>query len=155
MVTEAAARHAKRYVATDATEEMLELLRHRLDGAANIEVRSADALNLDFPDDSFDAVIIANLLHLLDDPARALSEARRVLRPGGGLVVPTFAHGQGWLANIVSRLLILRGFRVATRFRKEQLDALVTEAGFEVVDGRWFKGLLPLRFVAARLPETV
>jgi len=152
MVTAAAAPGVKRYVATDATQEMLNLLQLRVDGATNVEVRIADALNLDFPDDSFDAVIIANLLHLLEDPARALSEARRVLRPGGKLVVPTFAHGQGWLANSLSRLLILRGFRVATRFRKEQLDALVTEAGFEVVDGRWFKGLLPLRFVAAQLP---
>ena len=150
MVTEVAAPRARRYVATDTTGEMLDLLRHRSRNLPNIEVKSADALSLDFPDNTFDTVVMANLLHLLDDPARALSEAKRVLRPGGTLVAPTFAHGQHLLANVVSRLLGLSGFPVVTRFRGQQLDTLLAESGFEVVDGRWFAGVLPIRFVAAR-----
>jgi len=129
---------------------MLDLLRRRMSGASNIEVRPADALSLDFADNTFDAVIIANLLHLLDDPARALSEAHRVLQPGGKLVVPTFAHGHGAVANVVSRVLSLSGFPVVTRFRDQQLDTLVSKSGFEIVDARWFSGILPIRFVAAR-----
>jgi len=150
LVTEAAAPRAQRFVATDSSHEMLELLRHRMSGTSNIEVRAVDALSLDFADNAFDVVIIANLLHLLDDPVRALSEAHRVLKPGGKLVVPTFAHGEGWVANVVSRILGLSGFPVVTRFRDQQLDTLVSESGFEVVDARWFSGLLPIRFVAAR-----
>jgi ubiquinone/menaquinone biosynthesis C-methylase UbiE len=142
---------AKRYVATDATPEMLELLRRRLDSVPNIEVRLADALRLDFADSSFDAVVIANLLHLLEDPTRALAEARRVLRAGGKLIVPTFSHDQGLLSKLVSRVLGLSGFPVVTRFRGRQLDMLVSESGFEVVEARWFGGLLPIRFVAARV----
>ena len=118
--------------------------------ASNIEVKLVDALNLNFADNAFGAVIIANLLHLLDDPARALEEAHRVLRPGGKLVVPTFSHGEGAVANGVSRVLGLSGFPVVTRFRGQQLDTLVSESGFEIVDARWFSGLLPIRFVAAR-----
>jgi len=151
LVTKVVAPHAERYVATDSTPEMLDLLRQRMRGAENIEVRLADALSLEFPDSSFDAVVIANLLHLLEDPARALSEARRVLRAGGTLVVPTFAHGHGVLAKITSAALGLNGFPVVTRFRDDQLDTLVSEAGFQVVDARWFAGILPIRFVAARM----
>lgn len=150
LVTEVVAPHAKRFVATDTSHQMLDLLRRRMSGASNVEVRPVDALNLDFSDDSFDAVIIANLLHLLDDPVRALSEAHRVLRPGGKLIVPTFSHGHGVVANVVSRVLGLSGFPVVTRFRDQQLDTLVSESDFDVVDARWFSGLLPIRFVAAR-----
>jgi len=152
LVTEVVAPRVQRFVATDTSHQMLEQLRHRMSGAANVEVRPVDALSLDFADHSFDAVIIANLLHLLDDPARALREARRVLRPGGKLVVPTFSHGHGVVANVVSRVLGLSGFPVVTRFRDQQLDTLVSESDFDVVDGRWFPGLLPIRFVAARAP---
>ena len=143
LVTEVVVPRVKRYVATDTTIEMLELLRHRLSSVPNIEVRSADALSLDFADSSFDAVVIANLLHLLEDPTRALSEARRVLRARGKLIVPTFSHGQGLLACVVSRVLGLSGFPVVTRFSDQQLDTLVSESGFEVVEARWFAGVLP------------
>ncbi len=43
----------------------------------------------------------------------------------------------------------MTGFRVVTRFGGDELDTLVTEAGFEVQDARWFPGLLPLRYVEA------
>lgn len=150
LVTEVVAPRVERYVATDASVEMLDLLRRRLSAASNIEMQIADAMKLDFADGSFDAVIIANLLHLLDNPAGALFEARRVLRPGGKLIVPTFAHGQGLLANVVSRILKLSGFPVVTRFAGEQLDALVSKCGFQIVEARWFAGILPIRFVSAK-----
>lgn len=49
------------------------------------EVMSADAL--DFPDDSFDVVFISNSLHHLADVATAMAEMRRVLKPGGYLII--------------------------------------------------------------------
>ena len=151
LVTEVLAPGARRLVATDTTAEMLDLLRRRLADSDQVEIQPADALNLDFADDAFDAVVIANLLHLLDEPGLALGEARRVLRTGGTVVVPTFAHGEGLLAQVVSRVLGLSGFRVVTRFRGLELDELVTASGFEVVEARWFAGILPIRFVAARV----
>lgn len=150
LVSEIVAPGVARYMATDATAEMLEQLRLRLDTVDNVEMRVADALALDFPDSSFDAVIIANLLHLLPEPSRALGEARRVLRPGGKLLVPTFAHGQGLRARIASRVLGLSGFAVVTRFRGEQLETLVSDADFEVLDSRWFAGTLPIQLVVGQ-----
>lgn len=139
-------------VATDASEDMLSILRGRLAdaGATNVEVRIADALALDFDDGSFDAVVIGNLLHLLADPAVALREAARVLRPGGLLCTPTFCHGDGLVAHTVSRLLGLTGFPVVTRFSGDDLSALVASCGVEILDEQRFAGVLPLRLVVAR-----
>ena len=50
----------------------------------------ADATALPYADDSFDAVLIANALHVMPEPEKALREIDRVLRPGGILIAPNF-----------------------------------------------------------------
>ena len=152
LVTRELARTAKRVVATDLSEGMLAVLRGRLDeqGSTGVEVRTADAAALGFPDASFDAVVMANLLHLLPDPAIALQEACRVLRPGGLLLAPTFCHGETIRARMVSGLLGLSGFPIQRRFRGRELAALVQGAGFETVPCDLLPGWLPLGVVAGR-----
>lgn len=154
MVTVVVAPVVQRHVATDQSTEMLEVLRGRLGEQPSAEVRVADALNLDFPDGSFDVVLMCNLLHLLPEPSLALAEARRVLRPGGRLLAPTFCHGQGLLAHVVSRVLGVIGFPVMMRFKDQALDELVQAAGFELHDARWFPGILPIRHVEGRKAES-
>ena len=54
-------------------------------------MRQGDIYDLALPKDSFDVVIIHQVLHFLDDGARAIREAARVLRPAGRLLVVDFA----------------------------------------------------------------
>jgi ubiquinone/menaquinone biosynthesis C-methylase UbiE len=72
---------------------MLALARARLDraGLRHCSVRQGDIYDLPLPRDSFDVVIVHQVLHFLDDGARAIREAARVLRPQGRLVVIDFA----------------------------------------------------------------
>lgn len=152
LVTQAMAGGVGQLVATDASEDMLQVLRGRMAdlGVSNVQMRTADALALDFEDGEFDAVVAANVLHLLADPRAGLSEMRRVLRPNGLLCVPTFCHGDTWTAHIVSRVLRLGGFRVVTRFTGEGLDNLVQGTGFSLERRERFAGVLPLCLVAGR-----
>jgi demethylmenaquinone methyltransferase/2-methoxy-6-polyprenyl-1,4-benzoquinol methylase len=62
----------------------------------NVTFRQADALALPFADESFDAVTISFGLRNLADRARGLREMRRVLRPGGHLVVLEFSQPYAW-----------------------------------------------------------
>src|SRR5712692_10265733 len=83
----------ERGLGLDLSHDMLALARARLDraGLRHCSVRQGDIYDLAMPKNSFDVVIIHQVLHFLDDGARAIGEAARVLRPGGRLLVVDFA----------------------------------------------------------------
>src|SRR5271156_2821820 len=83
----------ERGLGLDLSLDMLALARTRLDraGLKHCTVRHGDIYDLALARDSFDVVIIHQVLHFLDDSARATKEAARVLRPGGRLLVIDFA----------------------------------------------------------------
>jgi ArsR family transcriptional regulator len=72
---------------------MLAVARVNLERArlANCSIRQGDMYQLPVPGGSFDAVVIHQVLHYAERPARAIAEAARVLRPGGRLLVVDFA----------------------------------------------------------------
>lgn len=80
-------------VGVDSNREMLNVARANLDaaGVRNAEVRLGDVYNLPVARNGFDLVTIHQVLHYLDDPASAIRQAARALRPGGRLVIVDFA----------------------------------------------------------------
>ena len=84
---------SERGLGLDLSLDMLALARARLDraGLKHCSVRHGDIYDLALPRDSCDVVIIHQVLHFLDDSARAIAEAASVLRPGGRLLVVDFA----------------------------------------------------------------
>ena len=78
-----------RAVGIDQSHDMLAIARTHLDKAriSGVQVRHGDIYALNLPRDSYDVVTIHQVLHYLDDPARAIREAARVLRPGGRLMI--------------------------------------------------------------------
>jgi ubiquinone/menaquinone biosynthesis C-methylase UbiE len=83
-----ALRRGATVVAVDACQAMVEAARARHPG---VDIRVASAAELPFPPQSFDAVSLGFCLLVLPEPARALREARRVLRPGGRVALTSWA----------------------------------------------------------------
>lgn len=72
----------------DLSESMISLAgKHALLHELNIDFQTGDAEKLNFKDNTFDVVVSRNLLWTLHDPEKALKEWRRVMKPGGTLVV--------------------------------------------------------------------
>jgi ubiquinone/menaquinone biosynthesis C-methylase UbiE len=92
-LTGALSRRAGSVLATDFSPEMVRLLRHRgrTEGWENVACAVMDGQALDVDDDRFDFVACTFALMLFPDRARGLSEFRRVLRPGGRVMVSGWA----------------------------------------------------------------
>jgi ArsR family transcriptional regulator len=80
-------------VGIDLSHDMLSVARANLAraGLSNVYVRQGDMYRLPWPGPAFDAVTFHQVLHFADEPAAAIAEAGRVLRPGGRLVIVDFA----------------------------------------------------------------
>jgi len=88
--------HVGNCTGIDLSREMLAVARTNLEHPAmvNCQVRHGDMYQLPVPGRHFDVAIMHQVLHYAEDPARALAEAARVLRPGGLLLVIDFARHQ-------------------------------------------------------------
>ncbi|HEX2097016.1 MAG TPA: methyltransferase domain-containing protein [Solirubrobacterales bacterium] len=89
---------------SDFAEEMVRAVEGRVarTGVDNVEPRILDAEHLDLADDSFDAVLCRFGYMLMPNPAQAIAESRRVLRPGGRLVLAVWgaAERNPWLTTV-------------------------------------------------------
>ncbi|MEX2399813.1 MAG: class I SAM-dependent methyltransferase [Rhodothermales bacterium] len=101
--------------------------RRKLDGMDHVTVDQGDGYRLDYDDGRFDAVLLTDVIEHLTDPDRCLKEIRRVLRPGGRLVLTT----PKWRADR------MWDERHVQEFKPEELTALL-ERHFEDVDLTYF-----------------
>lgn len=96
----AAAGRASSVLCTDLSLPMLDRARRKAEkrGLTNIRFARRDVTALSDRDGSFDAVIAANVLHLLPEPEKAVRELWRVAAPGGQLILPTYLQGRAGAA---------------------------------------------------------
>jgi ubiquinone/menaquinone biosynthesis C-methylase UbiE/DNA-binding transcriptional ArsR family regulator len=118
----------ERGLGIDLSIDMLLIARARLDraGLRHCSVRQGDIYDHALPRDAFDVVVVHQVLHFLDDGARAIREAARVLRPGGRLLIVDFApHDLEFLREEHAHLRL--------GFAAETIAQWMTAAGLEML----------------------
>ena len=118
----AAAKRAGSVLCTDQSEAMLARARKKVRkrGLSNVSFARRDITALPDPDGSFDAVIAANVLHLLPDPEPAVRELWRVVAPGGRLILPTYLQGKAGTAyGAMIKIYLGVGFHYEHAFTSE------------------------------------
>jgi ubiquinone/menaquinone biosynthesis C-methylase UbiE len=122
---------ADRAVGVDQSPAMLALARSRIDhiGLRKTQLRQGDIYAPPIERDGYDLVIIHQVLHFLDDPARALREAARALRPGGRMLVVDFApHSEEFLREQFAHRRL--------GFANEEIESFILEASLAPVETR-------------------
>ena len=148
-VLELLAPHVRRGVGIDLSHEMLSFARAKLEkaGHGHCQVRHGDLYALPFEAESFELVTIHQVLHYLDDPARAIGEAARMLRAGGLLLIVDFAphnleflreeqaHRRlGFAAGDIAKWVAAAGLRLGLH---RELNPPETAAGTGLIVSLW------------------
>ena len=132
-----------RVVATDYSEGMLKQARKKLAKYSNVTVEQADITDLRYANDSFDAVVAGNVIHLLPEPGDALKELKRVVKPGGTIIVPTYVSLTDGANNPIPRLLSRLGVRFQEHFTPASYQAFVEGMGYDEARFRLVRGRIP------------
>ena len=126
VLAELLAPHSHRYVCLDSSTKVVLAASERLRKLKNVEVREGDMHALPFEDGHFDLVVLMHALTYADEPARAVAEAARVLRPGGRLLLTSLAHHE-------HRSVVESYGHVNLGFSEKQLQKFATRGGFEIL----------------------
>ena len=144
LLTTVIAPRCKRLTATDFSAAMLRRAEKKYGKRGNIAFEQADILHLRYPDGAFDAVVAANVIHLLDNPHQALRELDRVCRPGGRIIIPTYMNGtESGRTNGVSSAIGRAGADFKREFTPDTYRQFFAEAGYPDAEYTLCEGRIP------------
>jgi ubiquinone/menaquinone biosynthesis C-methylase UbiE len=140
-----------RLTGIELSPQMLEIGRQRAEELGrDVDLRIGDAQALEFENQSFDTVIITFGLCTIPDDRRAVTEAHRVLRPGGRLVLLEHVRSPSLAVRVVQRVLDPLSVRFsADHLVRDPLDYL-ENVGFEIESVERLKWGIVERVVARK-----
>lgn len=144
LLSEGIARRCKSLIATDFSAKMLRQAERKCRKYRNITWEQADILQLRFPDECFDVVVAANVIHLLEDPYKALQELDRVCKKGGRMIIPTYMNGTDrGTTNGVSSAIGKAGADFKREFTLKSYQQFLTAAGYPHAEYTLCQGRIP------------
>ncbi|MCQ2207758.1 MAG: class I SAM-dependent methyltransferase [Paludibacteraceae bacterium] len=132
MISKRVAPRCKKLLATDFSEGMLKQARKKCSSFDNISFSFADITALPFENERFDIVIAGNVIHLLDNPQKAINELARVCRKGGTIIIPTYVNSQNnSQPSLFIRLLEQLGANFKRQFNYASYQQFFSDMGYE------------------------
>lgn len=126
----------KSLIATDFSANMLRRAEKKYGRCANVKFEQGNILQLRYPDERFDVVVAANVIHLLDEPYRALRELERVCRRGGRIIIPTYMNRtKRGATNGISSVIGRAGADFKREFTLDSYKKFFADAGY--LDARY------------------
>ena len=131
LLTAVIAPKCKSLIATDFSRKMLNRAEKKCKKYGNVRFEQADILRLPYPDECFDTVVAANVIHLLNEPYRALYELHRVCKSGGKMILPTYMNRTDkGKTNRVSDAIGKAGADFKREFTQDTYKRFFTELGY-------------------------
>lgn len=144
MLTVPIAEKCRELIATDYSTGMLKQVRKACKDLPNVSIKRANIMQLKCKDASFDKVVAANVIHLLDDPAAAIAELLRVCKPGGKLIIPTYINiERNGNPDILVRIFKKLGANFKQQFNFATYQEFFNEAGYSDAEYILADGKMP------------
>lgn len=119
--------------ATDFSEKMVSVTKKRFKTSGSVHCKVEDATNLTCDNSIFDVVLIANALHIMPNPDKALKEIYRVLKPNGFLIAPTFVY-DGYVNTFKIDMLEKAGFKTFHKWKSAEFENFVEQRNFHILE---------------------
>lgn len=144
MISAAIAPVCKSLTATDFSVGMLKQAKKKCRTFSNITFQKADITSLDYENESFDAVVAANVIHLLDHPYQALAELDRVCKKGGRLIIPTYVNREkaGKTGGVV-KAIGKAGADFKQQFTYSNYRTFFEKSGYRKIETELIQGRVP------------
>lgn len=146
LLTVPMAEKCKKLMATDYSVGMLKQTKKKVAKFANTKLKKVSILELPFQDNKFDVVVAANVIHLLDEPDKALSEMKRVCKQNGKLIIPTYINKSKKNSMVAAKLLEKMGVDFKRQFDLESYKEFFETYGIEVKEYVIVEGRMPCAF---------
>ena len=139
--------------ASDTSAEMIREAKRR-NHSAKLYFSVQDMFCLPYADESFEAVIVSNALHIVPQPEKALAEIHRVLRDDGVLIAPTFTHaGNSFSGKVRAFFMKLAGFPLHSKWTSEEYLRFLRQNGWAVRKSVVLKASFPLTYAECEKTE--
>lgn len=116
LLTVPMAEKCKKLIATDYSIGMLKQTRKKLKKFSNVKLRKVSIFEIPYKDNSFDVVVAANVIHLLDNPDKTMQELLRVCKKNGKIIIPTYINNQKKNAMFAANILAKTGVNFKRQF---------------------------------------
>ena len=150
----AASKNSKEVICTDMSTAMLEQAKKKCKskGITNVKFGLRDITKLSDSDNSFDVCIAGNILHLIDNPQKAIKELAKVTKSGGMIILPTFLSKEG---NLLGKFLLkvykFVGFKPNSEWDIQQYKQLLKECNCGKIKFKLIKGTIPVGFAVIKV----
>lgn len=146
LLTVPMAEKCSKLIATDYSDGMLKQTEKKVAQYNNTELKKVSILELPFDDASFDVVVAANVIHLLDEPAKALSEMERVCKTGGKIIIPTYINKSKKNSMFAAKVLEKMGVDFKRQFDLDSYKEFFNKQGIIVKEYVIVEGRMPCAF---------
>lgn len=138
---------AKSMTATDYSEGMIKQAKKNIN-LKNLSFEVVDAMTLPYHDKSFDVVIIANALHIIPEPEKAISEISRVLKYDGILIAPNFVHSEITVkSKLWLKILKGLGIKFEHEWSRKKYEDFLRQNGFKITKSVEIQARLKMAYV--------
>ena len=133
----------KELVATDYSQGMLQQTKKNLKSFNNVSIKKANMMELDFADESFDKVVAGNVIHLLQEPDKALKELERVVKRRGKIIIPTYINKENKNSLIAAKVFVIFGADFKRQFDLQSYKEFFEKNGYCNVEYIVVEGKMP------------
>jgi len=151
-ITMDVATKCRRMVASDYSVGMLRKASKKCRYFHNVTFKKADITCLKCRDNRFDKVIAGNVIHLLPEPEKAMEELKRVTKPGGKIIIPTYINmmnkSNGPIVSVVGKL----GANFQKQFDLKSYMEFFRKMGYRDVEYFVVEGRMPCAIAVIKKP---